>query len=93
MSELISVVVTIIAHTLVLFVKPEWFMGWLLNLMKKKMPLKKANDTTNALGIKAIEVGIYMIEGIADTNEKVNAKVQEIKNALEELRKELFPLS
>jgi hypothetical protein len=34
-----------------------------------------------------------MIEGISDTNEKVNAKVQEIKNALEELRKELFPLS
>jgi hypothetical protein len=93
MSELVSVVVTILAYTLVLVVKPEWLIGWLLNLMKKKMPLKKANDTTNALGIKAIEVGTYMIEGIADTNEKVNAKVQEIKNALEELRKELFPLS
>lgn len=93
MSELVSVVVTILAYTLVLVVKPEWLMGWLLNSMKKKMPLKNANDTTNALGIKAIEVGIYMIEGIADTNEKVSAKVKEMKDALEELRKELFPLS
>lgn len=93
MSELISIVVTIIGYTLLLFVKPEWIIGWLLNLLKKRLPLKSANDTTNALGIKMIEIGAFMIEGIPDMSETVNAKIQQIKEAVEELRKELFPLS
>ena len=93
MSELISIIVTIIGYTLLLFVKPEWIIGWLLNLLKKRLPLKSANDTTNALGIKMIEIGAFMIEGIPDISETVNAKIQQIKEAVEELRKELFPLS
>jgi hypothetical protein len=92
MSELVSVVVTILAYTFVLAVKPEWFLGWLVKLLEKKLPLKKANESTNALGIKLAEAGRYLIVAIPD-DEEINTLLNKFSEILQELKKKLFPLS
>ena len=91
MSELLSVLITAGVFILVMFIKPEWLIGWLLNLLVKRLPRKNANDVTNALGIKLIEAGIVAIEQIED--EGIKTEVDKLKEQVARIKKALFPFS
>lgn len=76
----------------VLAIKPEWFLGWLINLLTTKLPRMQANKALNALGVKMLEAGIMLVEKIPD-DEESNQKVQKIKEITEELKKNFFSLT
>ena len=81
------------AFVLIQFIKPEWFIGWLLNLIESKFQKKEANALTNALGTKLIEVGLVALEKIPDDDNPTIAEgVQKIKEGVEMVKKE-FKLS
>lgn len=60
MSEILSLIIGVIAILIIELFKPEWFIGWLLKLLNKKLP-NKSNKIENALGYKLIETGIYTL--------------------------------
>ena len=83
----------IIAFLMVQFVKPEWFVGWLVNLVESKFRRKEANTLTNALGVKFIEAGLVALEKIPDEdNPTITEGIRKIKEGVELVKKE-FKLS
>ena len=83
----------IIAFLMVQFVKPEWFVGWLVNLVESKFRRKEANTLTNALGVKFIEAGLVALEKIPDEDNPTIAEgIRKIKEGVELVKKE-FKLS
>lgn len=91
MMELFSAVAGIVAFLVVMMVKPEWFVGWLVDLFKKKLPEREANRVTNALGIKFLEAGVYCLVAIPD--EKIADSVHIIELEVEKIKKALFSLN
>ncbi|MEM0503449.1 MAG: hypothetical protein QXT58_01940 [Archaeoglobaceae archaeon] len=91
MSELFSALVGVIAFIVVMALKPEWFIGWLVELFKKKFPEREANKVTNALGIKLIEAGVYALTAIPDKD--IADSVQIIKLEVAKIKKALFSLN
>jgi len=81
------------AFVLIQFIKPEWFISWLLNLIASKFQKKEANALTNALGTKLIEVGLVALEKIPDEdNPTITEGIRKIKEGVEMVKKE-FKLS
>ena len=87
MSEVLSVLVTLIVVFGIQMLKPEWFLGWLLKLINQKIP-KQANKIENSLGVKMIETGIYALENNED-NEKIKVAIAEMKAQLKVIEDEV----
>jgi len=87
MSEILSVIITLIVVFVLQLLKPEWFIGWLLGFLNKKLP-KHANKIENSLGVKMIETGIYAIENNED-NEKIKVAIAEMKAQLKVIEDEV----
>jgi hypothetical protein len=87
MSEAISVIVTLIVVFVIQMLKPEWFMGWLLGFLNKKLP-KHANKIENALGYKLVETGIYTLKSNED-NEKIKVAIDEMEKQLKIIEEEI----
>jgi len=60
MSETIAVIITLVVTIIIQMLKPEWFIGWLIAFLNKKLP-GKSNKIENFLGQKLIETGVYVI--------------------------------
>ena len=87
MSEILSVIITLIVVFVLQLLKPEWFMGWLLKLINQKIPTQ-ANKIENSLGVKMIEIGIYALENNED-NEKIKAAIAEMEKQLKIIEEEI----
>jgi len=88
MSEVLTAVVTLVVVYLLQFLKPEWFIGWLLDFLEKKLGKNSSNKIENSLGVKMIETGIYAIEKNEDSEEAKNLTA-EIKEKTNELKKNI----
>jgi hypothetical protein len=60
MSETIAVIITLVVTIIIQMLKPEWFIGWLIAFLNKKLP-GKSNKIENSLGQKLIETGVYVV--------------------------------
>lgn len=78
MTEAISIIITLIVTVVLQMLKPEWFLGWLVTFLNKKLP-GKSNKIENSLGQKLIETGIYVL-----TYNEDNKKIKEIVKVIEE---------
>lgn len=87
MTELLSVVITLMVTTVITMLKPEWLIGWLLNLLNSKLP-KNANAVSNSLGHKMIETGVYAIKAHPDS-EVVTQAADEIQKQADIIKNEL----
>jgi len=87
MSEILSVIITLIVVFVLQLLKPEWFMGWLLGFLNKKLP-KHANKIENALGYKLVETGLYALKSNED-NEKIKAAIAEMEKQLKIIEEEI----
>ena len=87
MTEVIAVIVTLVVTTLLQLLKPEWFLGWLVTFLNKKLP-GKSNKIENSLGQKLIETGVYIITYNPD-NEKIKNTVKIIEEQNTILKDEL----
>ncbi len=87
MTEVLSVVITLVATTVITMLKPEWLIGWLLDLVSKKLP-KNANPVSNSLGHKFIDVGVYAIKRHPDS-ENMTKAANEIKKQADIIKDEL----
>jgi hypothetical protein len=87
MGEILTAILSIGGMILIGYLKPEWLVGWLLTLLDKKLP-SKSNNIENALGVKAIETGIYIIKAHPDSD-KMSENIKVIEASLEVLKDEL----
>lgn len=87
MTEAISIIITLIVTVVLQMLKPEWFLGWLVAFLNKKLP-KHSNKIENNLGQKLIETGCYIITYNPD-NEKIMDAVKEIEKQNTILKDEL----
>ena len=82
MTEVIAVIVTLVVTTLLQLLKPEWFLGWLVTFLNKKLP-GKSNKIENSLGQKLVETGVYIITYNPDNEKIANAvKIIEEQNTI-----------
>ena len=88
MSEILTAIITIVFVYLFQLLKPEWFIGWLLNFLEKKLGKSDSNKIENSLGVKMIETGLYAIKKNEDI-EEVKKIVEEIEEKTNELKKSL----
>ena len=87
MSEVITLVISVIAVLVIQLLKPEWFIGWLLSLLNKKLP-GKANKIENALGYKFIETGLYALKYNID-DEKMQEAIKKLETDLAAVKEEM----
>ena len=90
MTDIITALISVFATFVVVGVKPEWFIGWLLKLLNSKMP-SQANKISNVLGLKMIQTGAYAIKDKPDSD-KMNEAVNEIEEKAEMIEDELKKL-
>lgn len=82
MTEAISIIITLIVTVVLQMLKPEWFLGWLVTFLNKKLP-GKSNKIENSLGQKLVETGVYIIKYNPDNEKIANAvKVIEEQNTI-----------
>lgn len=82
MTEAISIIITLIVTVVLQMLKPEWFLGWLVTFLNKKLP-SKSNKIENSLGQKLVETGVYIIKYNPDNEKIANAvKVIEEQNTI-----------
>ena len=86
MSEVLTALITLGVVFAIQLLKPEWFIGWLLGFLNKKLP-KHANKIENALGYKLIETGLYTLKKNED-NEKVKTAINEMEKQLKVIEEE-----
>lgn len=89
MSETLAVIITLGVTILIQVLKPEWLVGWLLDLINSKIKNKtNANKIMNNLAAKATDVAVTIYKKIPDDpviSEAVNnieAENEKIKNEL-----------
>ncbi len=87
MTEVLSVVITLVVTTVIQMLKPEWLIGWLLDLLDKKNP-KMANPIANNLGNKMYQVGTHLIKRHADS-EAITKAVEVIEEQSKIIENEL----
>ena len=87
MTEAISIIITLIVTVVLQMLKPEWFLGWLVTFLNKKLP-GKSNKIENSLGQKLVETGVYIIKYNPD-NEKIKNAVKIIEEQNTILKDEL----
>ncbi len=87
MSEVLTALITLGVVFVIQLLKPEWFIGWLLGFLNKKLPTE-ANKIENALGYKLIETGIYTLKSNED-NDKVKAAIDEMEKQLKVIEEEI----
>jgi hypothetical protein len=87
MTEVLSVVITLVVTTVITMLKPEWLIGWLLNLLDSKLQ-KNANAVSNSLGLKMTEIGAYAIKFHPDS-EAVTQAADEIQKQADIIKNEL----
>lgn len=87
MSETIAVIITLVVTIIIQMLKPEWFIGWLIAFLNKKLP-GKSNKIENSLGQKLIEMGVYVISYNQD-DEKIKEIIKTVEEASIKLKDEL----
>lgn len=87
MSEVFTALITLGVVFVIQLLKPEWFIGWLLGFLNKKLP-KHANKIENALGYKLVETGIYTLKSNED-NEKIKVAIAEMEKQLKVIEEEI----
>ena len=87
MSEVLTAVITLSVVFVIQLLKPEWFIGWLLGFLNKKLP-SNANKIENALGYKLVETGLYTLKNNED-NEKVKTAINEMEKQLKVIEEEI----
>ncbi len=87
MSEVLTAIITLGVVFAIQLLKPEWFIGWLLGFLNKKLP-SEANKIENALGYKLVETGIYTLKSNED-NEKVKLAIDEMEKQLKVIEEEI----
>lgn len=88
MSEVFTALITLCVVFVIQFLKPEWFIGWLLDFIERKLGKSHSNKIENSLGVKMIETGLYAIKKNEDI-EEVKKIVEEIEEKTNELKKSL----
>lgn len=88
MSEVLTALITLCVVFVIQLLKPEWFIGWLLDFIERKLGKSDSNKIENSLGVKMIETGLYAIKKNEDT-EEVKKIVEEIEEKTNELKKSL----
>lgn len=88
MSEVLTAVITLSVVFVIQLLKPEWFIGWLLDFIERKLGKSHSNKIENSLGVKMIETGLYAIKKNEDI-EEVKKIVEEIEEKTNELKKSL----
>lgn len=87
MSEVLTALITLGVVFAIQLLKPEWFIGWLLGFLNKKLP-SEANKIENALGYKLVETGLYALKSNED-NEKVKTAINEMEKQLKVIEEEI----
>lgn len=87
MSEVFTALITLGVVFAIQLLKPEWFIGWLLGFLNKKLPTE-ANKIENALGYKLVETGLYALKSNED-NEKVKTAINEMEKQLKVIEEEI----
>ena len=88
MSEVLTALITLGVVFVIQLLKPEWFIGWLLDFIERKLGKSDSNKIENSLGVKMIETGLYAIKKNEDI-EEVKKIVEEIEEKTSELKKSL----
>ena len=88
MTEILTAIITLVVVYLLQLLKPEWFIGWLLGFIERKLGKSHSNKIENSLGVKMIETGLYAIKKNEDI-EEVKKIVEEIEEKTNELKKSL----
>ncbi len=89
MSETLAVVITLVVTIGIQLLKPEWFVGWFLDLTDNKFKNKEqSNKIQNSLGEKAVEIGTRLLEHNPD-NPVITEATKTIKEANERIKNEL----
>ena len=87
MSEVLTALITLGVVFAIQLLKPEWFIGWLLGFLNKKLP-SEANKIENVLGYKLVETGIYTLKSNED-NEKIKLAIEEMEKQLKVIEEEI----
>jgi len=87
MSEILTAVITLGVVFVIQLLKPEWFIGWLLGFLNRKLPTN-ANKIENALGYKLVETGLYTLKNNED-NEKIKLAIEEMEKQLKIIEEEI----
>jgi len=87
MSEVLTAIITLGVVFAIQLLKPEWFIGWLLGFLNKKLP-SEANKIENVLGYKLVETGIYTLKSNED-NEKIKVAIAEMEKQLKIIEEEI----
>ena len=87
MSEIFTALITLGVVFVIQLLKPEWFIGWLLGFLNKKLP-SEANKIENVLGYKLVETGIYTLKSNED-NEKIKVAIAEMEKQLKIIEEEI----
>jgi len=87
MSEILTAVITLGVVFVIQLLKPEWFIGWLLGFLNRKLPTN-ANKIENALGYKLVETGLYTLKSNED-NEKIKLAIEEMEKQLKIIEEEI----
>lgn len=87
MSEVLTALITLGVVFAIQLLKPEWFIGWLLVFLNKKLP-SEANKIENALGYKLVETGLYALKSNED-NEKIKVAIEEMEKQLKVIEEEI----
>jgi len=87
MSEVLTALITLGVVFAIQLLKPEWFIGWLLGFLNKKLP-SEANKIENTIGYKLVETGLYALKSNED-NEKIKVAIEEIEKQLKVIEEEI----
>lgn len=87
MSEVLTLIIGVVAVLVIQLIKPEWFIGWLLKLLNNKLP-NKSNKIENALGYKFIETGLYALKYNID-DEKMQEAIKKLEEDLAVVKEEM----
>lgn len=89
MSETLAVIITLAVTILIQILKPEWIIGWLLNILNSKLKNKEqANQIENNLGYKFGETAVYILKKNPD-KPSITEATQEMETALKKIEDEL----
>ena len=88
MSEVLTAIITLVVVVGLQMVKPEWFIGWLLSFLDKKLEAGKANKIQNSFGLFMYRVATHVFKNKPDTP-TINTSLENIEAQIKILEEEL----
>lgn len=88
MTEVLTAIITLVVVIGLQMIKPEWFIGWLLSFLDKKLDEHNANKIQNSLGLFMYRVATHVFKNKPDTP-TINTSLETIEAQIKILEEEL----